>query len=189
MSERHHHAPEHENEHKFTPEVEPLHEKQEHRQSGEHHKHSPEREPDVEEIERRVKHEAEPANKELTKAEKGPDDDSVLYVNRELKQETWNRTMTRVRKQLSAPQRVMSRIIHQPVVDTVSRAGAQTVARPSGLLGGGICALIGSSFFLIMARRFGFTYNYLIFFLFFIGGFAVGLILELIVFAFRRKKA
>lgn len=182
MSERHHQQPE---QHHFSPEVEPIH--AEKPKTAEHHRHAEHKaQPPVEQLEHKAKAEAV-VGQELSVSEQKTDNDSPLYVNRELKQETWNRTLSHVRKQLSAPNRLLSKAIHQPVVDGLSRAGAQTVARPSGLLMGGICAFLGSSFFLLMAKRYGFTYNYLVFLLFFAGGFAVGLIIELLVFVVRRK--
>lgn len=139
------------------------------------------------ELEKKAKEEAlaghEPVGKE--KATHAP---SELYVNQELKEQTWNRSMTRVRKHLSAPNRAFSKVIHQPAVDVVSRAGAKTVARPSGLLMGSIFAFLGSSFFLWMSKHYGFRYNYLVFFMFFVGGFAVGIVVEMLMFVFRRKK-
>lgn len=159
-----------------------------------HHKAAPEHEPrhekkelaPVQQLERQAKEEAI-AGKELVSHEKTAPE-SPLYVQRELKENTWNRTMTRVRKKLPAPSRAFSKVVHQPVVDAVSRASENTVARPSGLLMGGIFAFLGSSFFLWMAKHYGFEYNYLLFFMFFVGGFLAGLIVEMLLYVFRRKK-
>ncbi len=129
------------------------------------------------------------ASEDYTVGEKAPQEPSSLYVSRELKAQTFQRTMTRIRKALPLHERTLSRVIHQPVVDAVSRAGAKTVARPSGLLGGSIVAFIGSSAFLWAAKRYGFAYNYLLFFLLFIGGFAIGMTIELVWFSLRRKRA
>lgn len=165
---------EHEAQREAAPEHTPHHEKKE-------------RLAPLPELEQKAKQEAiahqEPVGKE--KATHAP---SELYVNQELKEQTWNRSMTRVRKHLSAPNRAFSKVIHQPVVDSVSRVSEKTIARPSGLLTGSIFAFLGSSFFLWMANHYGFEYNYLLFFLFFIGGFAVGLVVEMLLFVFRRKK-
>lgn len=139
------------------------------------------------ELEKTAKEEAV-AGQEAISTEKATHAPSELYVNKELKEQTFKRSMTRVRKQLSTPSRAFSKVIHQPAVDAVSRVGGKTVARPSGLLMGGIFAFIGSSFFLIMAKHYGFRYNYLMFVLFFAGGFAVGLVVEMLLFVFRRKK-
>jgi hypothetical protein len=68
----------------------------------------------------------------------------------------------------------------------VSGATGQTLARPSGLLGGGICALLGSLIYLYLAKHIGFNYNYLLFVLFFGGGFIIGLVIELGAYALAR---
>lgn len=176
------------NHEKFTAPKEAEHE-------AVHHKAAPEHEPrhekkelaPVHQLEHKAKEEAA-AGKELVNHEKASDDVPV-YVQKELKEDTWNRTMTRVRKKLPASSRAFSKVVHQPVVDAVSRASEKTVARPSGLLMGGIFAFLGSSFFLWMARHYGFEYNYLLFFMFFVGGFLVGLIVEMLLYVIRRKKA
>lgn len=181
------HAPKH-HEH-FTAPKEAEHE-------AHHHKAHPEHEPrhekkelaPVEQLAEAAKEEAV-AGKELPIHEKASHEESPLLVTRELKQMSWDRTMVRVRKQLSAPNRVLSKVIHQPAVNAVSEVGAKTVARPSGLLFGGICAFVGSSFFLYFAKHYGFRYNYLMFALFFVGGFFLGLVLELVTWPLRRKKA
>lgn len=142
----------------------------------------------VHELEQQAKHEARKASETLSKAPEAPHE-QVGYVSRELKREALQRTLTRVRKQLSAPSRTFSKVIHQPAVNAVSQVTGQTVARPSGLLGGSICAFLGSSIFLWMAKHYGFNYNYLLFFLLFIVGFAVGMVLELSLFFVRRKRA
>lgn len=112
---------------------------------------------------------------------------SAQYVGRELKSLAFQRTLTRVRRQLSVPSRAFSKVIHQPVVTAVSKAGEQTVARPSGVLGGSLCAFIGSSVFFWASKHYGFRYNYLLFAVFFIAGFAIGLTIEMLTFIFHRR--
>ena len=160
--------------HKAHPEHEARHEKQE---------LAP-----IKELEQQAKEEAVVA-KELVSHEKGGHDPAPQFVQRELKENTFNRSMTRIRKQLPYGEKVLSKAIHQPVVDTVSQVGAKTVARPSGLLMGSICAFVGSSFFLWAAKHYGFHYNYLLFVIFFAGGFVLGLFLEMLLFVLRRNKA
>jgi len=129
------------------------------------------------------------AGHELPTHEQSSGGDTSTLVSKELHDLTWNRALTRIRKRLPLPEKALSKAIHQPVVDAVSRVGAKTVARPSGVLTGGICAFAGSTFFLYMAKHYGFAYNYLMFALFFVGGFVIGLILELLMTVLRRKKA
>ncbi len=110
------------------------------------------------------------------------------YVNKELKRIALDRTLARARRHLSAPNKSLSKFVHVPSVEAISEAGAKTVARPSGLLAGSFCALLGSSSLLYLSKHYGFRYNYLFFFVFFVGGFAVGLIIEMIVRLFRRRR-
>lgn len=109
------------------------------------------------------------------------------YINKELKSAAYQRTLKKTQSQLSSPTRVFSRLVHQPTVEKISEVSGKTVARPSGILAGGIAAFLGSSFFLWMARHYGFRYNFLLFALFFIGGFFLGLLAELVVRAAKRS--
>lgn len=104
-----------------------------------------------------------------------------LGINRELKAITLRRELQHIRRKLPVPQRTLSKVIHQPVVRVTSEAAGKTISRPSGLLGGGFVALIGTSGYLYLANHIGFTYNYGVFLVLFAGGFALGLIIELIV--------
>lgn len=98
-----------------------------------------------------------------------------------LKAATKNRQLQQVRRQLPTADKALSKVIHQPAIRAVSEAAASTISRPSGLLGGGIVAFIGSAAYLYFTRHVGLPYNYFVFSLLFVGGFAIGLVLELIV--------
>ncbi len=102
-------------------------------------------------------------------------------INRELKRLTLQRELLQIRRKLSLPQRTLSKVIHQPVVRLLSETADHTVSRPSGLLGGGLLAFAGTSFYLYLARHNGFRYNYLVFLLLLVAGFILGLLLELLV--------
>jgi hypothetical protein len=119
----------------------------------------------------------------LQAAEKAAKPARPLHINRELKGITLNRELTAIRRRLSAPQRGLSKVIHQPVIRAVSEPLGKTVSRPSGLLGGGLVAFIGTSSYLYIARHSGMRYSYFVFLALFFGGFLVGLVLELLVFA------
>ena len=106
--------------------------------------------------------------------------DRPTFMNRELKTMAYQRTMKRIRRQLPAPARVLSSILHQPVIESTSEFASKTLARPSGILAGGIFAFIGSSVFLWASRHYGYEYNFLLFALLFVGGFFVGLIVEML---------
>lgn len=113
----------------------------------------------------------------------------LALINRDLKDLKYKRTLQSVRKDLSIPERAMSRLVHNPAVDAISEVAGKTIARPSGFLTGAIFAFIGSSVFLYIAKHYGYEYNFLLFALFFVAGFFAGLCLELIFRVFRRNKA
>ncbi len=132
----------------------------------------------------RLHHKAEDeavSGKEITVGERQESSSTAFTINKDLKQQSYKKTLQRIRASLPAPQRILSRIVHQPTVEKISTVGAATAARPSGILGGAIFAFLGSVSLVILSKRLGFTYNYLVFFVLFVGGFAVGLIVELMV--------
>jgi len=117
----------------------------------------------------------------LEAAEKAQQAPQPTHVNRELKAITLRRELQHIRRKLPATQRALSQVIHQPAVRAVSEVTGKSLSRPSGLLGGSLVALIGSSGYLYLAKHIGFSYNYFVFILLFIVGFGVGLLLELAV--------
>jgi hypothetical protein len=104
-----------------------------------------------------------------------------------LKKETYQHLLMSVRQKLPKSSRSFSRIIHQKNIEAISEVGAKTVARPSGLLGGGLGALIGSIVLLRYSSYYGFEYNYSFILFTFLGGFSIGLIIEIILRAFKKK--
>ncbi len=110
-----------------------------------------------------------------------PEPMSPKRINQELRKVTKQQQIKQVQRQLPAPQRALSKIIHQPAIRAVSEVAGKTISRPTGLLGGGIVSLLGTSSYLYLAKHIGFTYNYLIFLLLFVGGFIIGLALELLI--------
>lgn len=124
----------------------------------------------------------------LNAAETAASEPTPQHVNRELKNITLNRELKQIRRKLNAPDKVLSRIIHQPVVRAVSELSDKTVARPSGLFGGGLVAFIGTTGYLWFTRHIGLQYNYLLFLLFFIGGFGIGLVIELTIWTVTRNR-
>jgi hypothetical protein len=123
----------------------------------------------------------------LQAAEKAQEPSQQLHINEELEGITLRRELKHMQRQLPAPERALSSAIHQPLIRAVSDAASKTVSRPSGLLGGGIVAFVGTSAYLYFTKHIGVQYNYLIFVLLFVGGFAVGLILELIIWTLARR--
>jgi hypothetical protein len=97
------------------------------------------------------------------------------------------REIKTLQKQESFSERTFSRVIHQPAVRVLSEVASSTVSRPSGLLGGGLMAFMGSGSYLVLAKYLHFTYNYSVSLLLFAGGFVIGLLLELTAHLIRHK--
>lgn len=119
----------------------------------------------------------------LQAAEKAaqPDAASPRFLNRELKLTNLRRELKEIRRSLPFSQRLLSHVIHQPAVRVVSEAVGKTVSRPTGLLGGGLVAFLGTTGYLYLARHLGFTYNYLVFLILLAGGFILGLVIEMFI--------
>lgn len=99
-------------------------------------------------------------------------------IGKHLQHRSREQTLKAVRKQLPQSQRVMSKIIHQAQIEAVSNAAESTVARPSGLLFGGLCSALCSLLVLYICRHYGYEYNFFIGIASFAGGFAIGVIGE-----------
>lgn len=129
------------------------------------------------------------SSKEITVGEhQETSQQSMLGMQHELKTNAYKHTMQKVRAQLSPTQRKMSGFIHQPIIETVSELSAKTVARPSAILGAGIATLVGSGTVLYMSKHYGFRYNFFIYFVLFGAGFVLGLLIELLMRIFGRRR-
>jgi len=118
-----------------------------------------------------------------------PQDNQPLYIDKTVKKLRMKQSLSQVQRELTPMERSLSKLIHQPAVRAVSELSAKTISRPSGLLGGGLFAFLGSSAYLFMAKFIGFRYNYLVFLLLFVGGFVLGLVLELLLRLVRPRPA
>lgn len=134
--------------------------------------------------------EAQAEESKTTRVEQSPDKDPDEYVGMQhsLKSNAYARSLKTVQQKLPKTVRTFSRITHSQVVDTVSNASAQTVARPSGILGGSICAFLGTLVVLYYSKHYGFRYNYLILFALFIAGYFVGGTIELLVWLLHGRR-
>lgn len=111
---------------------------------------------------------------------------TILGTHHELKNQSYKKKMKQIRSQLSTPERSFSEFIHQPLINNLSEVGSKTIFRASGILGGSITALLGSLIFIYTAKHYGFSYNYLVFFMLFAGGFVVGLLGEVLIRLYKR---
>lgn len=112
-----------------------------------------------------------------------------IGIQRELKADAYRKTLAKVQTKLHPTERFFSQIVHRPAVESASNVAGSTIARPSGLLGGGIVALASSTAILYMSKHYGFRYNYLTFVGFFVGGFLLGITIEMLVRLVTRKQA
>lgn len=106
-------------------------------------------------------------------------------IDSELKDMMFTRTLNRVQRHLNPAQKVFSKTIHSKAVDKVSTIGEKTIARPVGLIFGGLlhCLVVSSAY---LAKQFGMRYNPVVFCVFFLGGYIVGLVIELILRIIRK---
>ena len=146
--------------------------------------------------ERVHKHQKELAEKarheksqEITSQENTKTDSASLAgMHNSLKTKAYKRVLTKTQHKLNKPARAFSKFTHNPAIDKISNVSAQTIARPSGFLGGSIFAFLGSSIVYYYSKHYGFKYNYLLVFMFFVGGYAVGALLELFIWLVYTRK-
>lgn len=131
---------------------------------------------------------AETATHKTVEKHANKEPDTTIGTQSSLKAHAYEQSLKRVQKKLSKPDRTLSKVVHNKTVEAVSNVGAQTIARPSGILGGSICAFIGSVGLLYAAKHYGFRYNYLMLVLLFVAGFLLGSAIELIVWAAHTRR-
>ncbi|GAC1387716.1 MAG: hypothetical protein NVS1B7_2940 [Candidatus Saccharimonadales bacterium] len=111
---------------------------------------------------------------------------TIVGTQRALKEQSYERKLTQIQSRLSVPEKSFSKAIHQPTVDHISEAGSKTLFRASGILGGSIAALFGSIMLLYLSKHYGFKYNYLLFFVFFMSGFILAISAEAVIKVIKR---
>lgn len=167
------------------------HNPEHHRPSPEHHHQAPEKtyeshnhkhKENISEIRQKAATEALSADEVATETDQtAVRGGRQAFVNKELKDLAYDRTLKRVRQNLSPASRAFSRVVHQPVVELISEAAAKTIGRPSGVLGGGLVALAGTSAYYYIAKHYGYEYNFGVFVLLLLSGFAIGWIIEFLI--------
>lgn len=142
---------------------------------------------ELEKIREKIEHQA-PLKQEKSHSEKENHAHShPVIINKQLKDMAFSRSMTRTRKKLSRSSRAFSKVIHNSTIDKSSEFVGKTVARPSGMLTGAFLAFIGTSALLWITRHYGYTYNYLVVIILFVGGMLLGLGLEGLYKTLRKK--
>ncbi len=179
--------------------------------SPEHHRSSPEHEKDQErqnlkKLQEKAEKASELSGDELQSIKKSieqaavsgkeyavgekehrPSQTHTVGTTKQLKQQAYRSTIKKAQSRLKGPEKSFSKVIHNPKIEKVSEVAAKTVARPSGFLLGSISAFITSLVVLYISKRSGFTYNYLLFVLVFVGGYLLGVLVELVLRPLRRR--
>lgn len=117
--------------------------------------------------------------KERSLARNNAPNNEVKWASKELVNQKYIHTLSSIRNRLRGPEKSFSKVIHQPIVERTSEILENTIARPSGLLFGGFFSFIGSLASYLLARRLGGELRFSVFAVFFVGGFFIGLIVEL----------
>lgn len=77
-------------------------------------------------------------------------------ITKKQRDDSFNRTMHEVQRQLSTPSRAFSKVIHNKVVERVSETVGTTIARPNAILSGAICAFIATTIVYYLAKNIGY---------------------------------
>ena len=101
-----------------------------------------------------------------------------ISVGADLRKRSLKSNLKKIQKELPAPQKAFSKIVHQPIINEVSEVVGNTAARANSLLGGGLFSVLASALLLTACRYYGYRYNYLIGMVAFVGGFFLGLAIE-----------
>lgn len=169
-----HHRPRHETSHERN------HETAEKRVEN-HEKEIRSHESDIDSLEAirdRLDKTAESRVQTISRSEDKPRAEAVHHASTGMKHHSYKQTLKSTRRKLTTPERAFSKVIHQPVVETVSDFAGGTVARPSGLLVGGLVSAAASLVVLYICRHYGYEYNFLIGLAGMGGGFVLGLLSE-----------
>jgi len=105
----------------------------------------------------------------------------ATFVSVDDKKKTYKKTMSSIQSKMPAPTRRFSKVIHNPVVDKVSETAGKTVARPSGVLGGGLAVVLGLGVSYFTAKNAGFELSGSEFIWLLLIGFVLGLIAEWVI--------
>lgn len=105
---------------------------------------------------------------------------------KKIKQEAYNNTLKNTQKKLNPTSRAFSKFIHSQPIESTSVALEKTIARPQSVLYGGFFALFGSVLLYVTAKRYGFSYNFLIYIILYIVFYALGLLIEVIINQLRK---
>ncbi len=127
---------------------------------------------------------------ELAKKEKGEQRDKdikpTVKLTKQEKKQAYRKQIKKVQSQLPKGSRTFSKIVHNPVVESVSDATAKTIFRPSALIGGSITGLVIGLVVYLTARYYGYIISNMMLVGLLIIGAILGVIVELLIGIFRK---
>lgn len=145
----------------------------------------------IERARREVEQEAVSAKETLNgkkKDEKAPADaERTADVNFQRKDVEYKKTMTVLQSRLSAPSRTFSKVIHQPAFERFSELLGASAARPNAILTGSFTAFLAVFVVYLLAKQNGFQLSGTETIVAFIGGWAVGIAIDLLGAVIRQR--
>jgi hypothetical protein len=112
--------------------------------------------------------------------EQQPKHEQHHYLTKRIKRDVYKNTITDVQSHLSPSEKRFSKIVHNEFIESISEAGAKTIARPSGILGGSIIMVFGGLIVLFFARKYGFEVPLSLYLFLYLVGFILFVAVELI---------
>jgi hypothetical protein len=103
-----------------------------------------------------------------------------LGLQKILKSDAYDSILNDIRRDLSKPEQLFSRLIHAKGMDKLNDILVKTIARPSALFIGGLVTLIVTITTYSIARVYGYHYNYLLFLYAFVAGYILEIVAEFI---------
>lgn len=80
----------------------------------------------------------------------------VRPISKKQKEVAYEETMAHVRSEMSPTERVVSKVIHNPIVEKTSEVVGSTVARPNAILAGSLTAFVLVAVIYFIARTMGY---------------------------------
>jgi hypothetical protein len=133
---------------------------------------------DVEKLLKAAQQEAASAESAPSESDEDKNTANTYWYSREYREDAFKNILSKAQERLGKPDKLMSKLIHQPIVERVSEVGAKTVARPSGLLIGSIFSFVTTLATYLVARYNGYDMTFSVVLYSFAGGFLIGVVIE-----------
>lgn len=96
------------------------------------------------------------AEEETTKEHSEPKESLRRAPSKKQRADSFKSQMNELQREMTPGARIMSKVIHNAVVERVSDIAGSTVARPNAMLSGSIAAFIGITVLYFIARYYGY---------------------------------